>query len=138
MAPVLVGVVCVLAHCVVFGCVEFGLVQVFHSGSVLCGTHLDFVQFGGHLLVQVGSFGVPVSLWEKSDCMLAVSPGCMVAVTFVCSLAGYFDSIVELLGMWLVVVVVSRLSQTPFVVNSLLHSSCSSWAVIGSVELCSG
>ena len=136
VVPVHVGVVCVLSHCVVFGCVEFGLVQVFHSGSVLYGTHLDFVQFGGHLLVQVGSFGVPVSLWEKSDCMLAVSPGCMVAVTFVCSLAGYFDSIVELLGMWLVVV--PCLSQTPFVVSSLLHSSCSNWTVIGSVELCSG
>ena len=62
VAPVLVGVVCVLSHCFVFGCVEFGLVQVFHSGSVPCETHLDFVQFGVHFLVQVDSLVTPTSL----------------------------------------------------------------------------
>ena len=62
VVPVLVGIVCVLSHCFVFGCVEFDLIQVFHSGSVPCETHSNFVQFGVHFLVQVDSFVAPVSL----------------------------------------------------------------------------
>ena len=136
MVLVLVGIVCVLSPCFVFGCVELGLIHMFHSGSAPCETHSNSVQFGVHFLVQVDSFVTPASLWGKSDCRLAVSPGCMMAAEFVCSLAGYSDSILELLGMWLVMVPCQP--QTPFVVGSQLHSNCSSWTVIGSVEFYSG
>ena len=124
---VLVGIVCVLPLCFVFGCMELGLTYMFHSDSVPCETHSNSVQFGVHFLVQVDSFVTPASLWGKSDCRLAVSPGCMTAAEFVCSLAGYSDSILELVGMWLAVVPCQY--QTPSVVGFQLHSSCSSWTV---------
>ena len=59
---VLVGIVCVLPLCFVFGCVELGLTYRFHSDSVPCVIHSNFVQFGVHFLAQVGSLIALASL----------------------------------------------------------------------------
>ena len=59
---VFAGIVCVLPPGFVFGCAGPGLTYRFHSDSVPCVTHSNFVQFGIHFLAHVGSLSALASL----------------------------------------------------------------------------